>query len=496
MFVRAGVVSLGLLLLSRVLGLLRETAQSAAFGTTGLGDLAVLMLGLPDWFAGLVASGALSYVLLPYWAAQNARQQELSMRRVARALLWLGVVCGALLVWQREAMLGLLVPGVPVALRHTGHQALVWSAFAFAPALLAALWATRAQHLRDFSGLYGGHLVVNLVLVIALFLVAVRAYSTGSVAILGTFLLVAMGARLLWLHGRLRRHRTPLHPGPAEAGAPLPTAALWVWAGLAAALPLTLPFAARSLASQGGEGALATFNYAWKLVELPLVLAIQLVATLAFPGIARALAQPADPHQAAAAAAAIRAAFALAWTLACAAAAVLLVAAPALSSFLFGWGRMGPEGLARVAAWGSAAAWGLLPQALIAVALTVLAGLGRLRWPVVAYGLALLLLLVIGASGSHGGATLMRLLNGVLLLVAVLSLLALGRQGLRHWLPWGSLWPAPLLLLGTAAAGHLGVFADIQDDTPVALAAAAGFAMLVIAGGWLGGPDLRRALRR
>jgi len=68
MFLKAGALSLALLLASRLLGLARESAQAAAFGTSGLGDVAVLMLALPDWLAGLLASGALAYVLLPHWA--------------------------------------------------------------------------------------------------------------------------------------------------------------------------------------------------------------------------------------------------------------------------------------------------------------------------------------------------------------------------------------------------------------------------------------------
>ena len=72
MFLKAGVLSLGLLLASRLLGLVRESAQAAAFGASGMGDLAVLMLTLPDWVAGLVASGALAYVLLPLWSHEEA----------------------------------------------------------------------------------------------------------------------------------------------------------------------------------------------------------------------------------------------------------------------------------------------------------------------------------------------------------------------------------------------------------------------------------------
>ena len=77
MFLKAGALSLALLLASRLLGLARESAQAAAFGTSGLGDVAVLMLTLPDWLAGLLASGALAYVLLPHWARQPRAAQRI-----------------------------------------------------------------------------------------------------------------------------------------------------------------------------------------------------------------------------------------------------------------------------------------------------------------------------------------------------------------------------------------------------------------------------------
>mgnify|MGYP000265189426 CR=1 FL=1 len=45
---------------SRLLGLGRESVQAAALGTSGLADVAVLMLTLPDWLTGVAASGALA----------------------------------------------------------------------------------------------------------------------------------------------------------------------------------------------------------------------------------------------------------------------------------------------------------------------------------------------------------------------------------------------------------------------------------------------------
>ena len=116
MFLKAGALSLTLLLASRLLGLLRESAQAAALGTTGMADVAVLMLTLPDWITGVLASGALSYVLLPHWAQQNPVQQAQTQRQVARWLLAAAVVMGALLWLFQQPVIRLLASGLPPAL--------------------------------------------------------------------------------------------------------------------------------------------------------------------------------------------------------------------------------------------------------------------------------------------------------------------------------------------------------------------------------------------
>jgi putative peptidoglycan lipid II flippase len=439
----------------------------------------------------VLASGALAYVLLPHWARETPALQAASQRRVARVLLVAGAVLGLALWAARTPLLDALAPGLPVPLRPLAAGALGWSALALAPALLAALWVTRLQHERDFTGMYGANLVVNGVLVVALFSIAHFVQPAWTLSLLGIALVLAVGLRLVWLAWRLAGS------GPAAAvpgapalagGAPgaLPATSLWVWAALSSGLPLALPFAARSLASAGGEGALATFNYAWKLVELPLVLAIQLVATLAFPVVTRALAGEGDP------APAVRRAFALAWTLACACAAGLLVGAPAVAQLLFGWGRMDADGLTLVADWGAVAAWGLLPQALIAVALTVLAAQGRMRVAVFAYAAALAAVLL---PGLRDGGQLMAQLNAVLAAVAVTVLFALGRNA-RGWLPWrGALAPLAVLV-GVWAVQRYGGMDLPAGATVAGLVAAGAVAIAVVASGWVTGPDVRAALRR
>lgn len=484
MFLRAGAISLALLLASRLLGLLRESAVAAAFGATALGDVAILMLTLPDWLTGVLASGALAYVLLPAWARQAPSQQVASQRRVARGLLLLGCVLALWLGLDHAGAVAALAPGVPADLHADAVRALIWSACALPLALLAGLWGTRLQHERDFTGLYAANLVVNTILIATLGLVAWQGLRTPRAAIfvLGTGLVAAMLSRLAWL---LWRQRAVPRPAPPERrGSELPRPSVWLWAAAAAGLPLALPFAARSLASQEGEGALAVFNYAWKLVELPQVLGIQLVATLMLGPISTALGRsPAD------APVVIRRGFALAWALACACVAALVVAAPAAAQVLFGWGRMQPDALEQVAAWGRIGAWALLPQALLAIALSVLAAQGRMRSAVIAFALALAVLL---AWAPARGAELMLWLDLSWAGVCAVVLATFGRS-LPAWLPWRALVAGGLALLVVHGAVR---WAGVPTESVLQLAAGAGVAGAVLGITWLASSDVRGALQR
>lgn len=491
MFLKTGAVSLGLLLVSRLLGLIRESSLAAAFGTSGMADVAVLMLTLPDWVAGLLASGALAYVLVPTWAGQSQQRVSADQRQIAAWLLGGGAVLAVLLTVLRELAVGGLAGGLSDDLRAAAARGLVWSALALPAALLAALWGTRLHHERDFIGMYGANLVANLGLIATIGLVTWHS-QLSAVAWLGGGLLASMGLRLAWLGLRQPVLAAPdLH---VTQRARLPVLSVWLWAALSASLPLALPLVARSIVSQSGPGSLATFNYAWKLVELPLLLAIQLVATLALPSIAQAFAGS-QRDTAVERVLALRSAFALAWTLACAAAAGLLLGAPALAQLLFGWGQMEPKALVQVAKWGAAAAWGLLPQALIAVGLTVLAVQARMKVAVAAYALALLVLLTVAALGVTDGQSLMRLLNLLFALVALIVLVALG-PAVRGWMPWRAIATPTTALLLVAILHSTGWLTLLSHNMAGGLVMAGLAGAAVLGAAWVSSAGLRETARR
>lgn len=483
MWWKAGVLSFAVLLGSRLLGLLRESALASAFGASPQGDAAVLLLTLPDWLASVTAGGALSLVLLPLWARQGKAEQAATLRRVVRALLVLGMLMAGLLVLASGPVARWLAPGAEGAAHALARTAVACAAPAVPLALLAALLGARLQHEQAFVTQNGANLVVNGVLVATIFFVAARGrFSTPlapmeAVLWLAGGLLTAQLARLGWQAWHLGRRvkSRPAEPALGAAAAPTaPGADTWAWAVLATALPLTWPLVARSFASQESGGALAIFNYGYKLVELPLVLAVQLAASMSFPAITRAW------HDPQAAQAAVRSAMAVAWGLACGTAAGLVVGAPAVAQLLFGWGRMDEASLRQIAALAAIGAWSLPAQALLAVGMTVLAAQGRLGWGVAAHALGLAMVAVLGwLAGDATGPVMMQALVVASWLAAGVVVWGMVAEG--HWpvaavLP---VWELGAPLTGLAASGVAMSFAVLKNPNVWAGLVLALFAMIL-----------------
>jgi putative peptidoglycan lipid II flippase len=481
MYLRAAVISMGLLLLSRVLGLLRESVQAYSFGTTAVADMVVVMLTLPDVASTILAGGALSYALLPWWARQTPAALAASQRSTARIFLAVGLALAAWILLWPQVLSSLLAPGVAGGLQAQTWSGMRWAALALPLALLTMVWSTRLQHERDVVGMYGINLVHTGVIIAAMLLAAVVAKPSVIVAVLGAGLVLAFVMRLIFLAWRLRRLQAAPHI-PDEPVEGLPGWKVWLWAILATGAPAAFPLLARSLVSGSGEGALATFSYAWKLVELPNQLAIQVVATLAFPAFTRAWAAGREFTVQ------LRVAFMLAWTLACAAALALWLGAVPLARLLFGWGRMGPEQVAEVAHWAALGAWTLLPQALMAVLVLVLATLGRLPAAALAY---LAAVAVLAAFDVDQGQVMMLAMVLALCVAMAVMLWAARDQALRA-LAWRDM-AVPALLCAVLACTRPWL-THLPAVMGLGVAGLAG--ALVLALSYLASPVLKSALKR
>ena len=99
------------MLLSRLLGLARESVQAAAFGSSGMADVVIVMFALPHLLVGIFLSGALAYVLLPHWAGQSVAKQNVSQKKVAHKLLASGLLLSLVIWCLQDPLAQALAPG-------------------------------------------------------------------------------------------------------------------------------------------------------------------------------------------------------------------------------------------------------------------------------------------------------------------------------------------------------------------------------------------------
>lgn len=329
------------LLAGRVAGFARELILSSTLGVSRQADAAVLLLTLPDLLVNLLLSGGLSVALIPLLRAAAPREAAAlfvqASLAVAGAFGVLALAIGLAPMWW----LALLAPGAgftaadsQALFSHVGLVALA------VPLTALAGVSTASLNARDrFFAAGCGTLVFNLCVIAGLFFAPTR------------------GAPLDWLcwgivGGALLRWLSQIAALPRQAWrAPAPGLALnqdlfrsFGAAFLASSAMLLVPVIVRALASLLGEGTIAAFNYATKVVELPVGILITTLGTVAFPHLSELHAQgrPAQAHQRLVAALQRSAVLS---------AAVLLIGlwfADAVVALLFLRGRIDPAAVAQI----------------------------------------------------------------------------------------------------------------------------------------------------
>lgn len=130
---------------------------------------------------------------------------------------------------------------------------------------------------------------------------------------------------------------------------------------LAGGVLLTLPIIGRSFASFDGEGAIAAFHYARKLVDFPLGAALMSITTVIFPKLSEMFLDPSNRRKAITTA---QQGFLIVLIVASAFTLVIMLFSRELSQILFGWGRLSAEGTEQISVLLTLAVLGLTAQGL------------------------------------------------------------------------------------------------------------------------------------
>lgn len=262
------------LLLGRFSGVVREALLANRFGVSADADTAVLLLSLPDLMVNLLLAGGLAAALVPRFRSMDEDQQPALLRTTMLAAALPFTLLGLTLLVSPGLLFGVLAPG----LRNAGAVSSAILSLIAITLPAAALSGVVAAYL-NAQGRYFlvgcGTLIVNAAIIFsllpfwrmpdALLLLAVGIAAGGVLRLASQMAIVPRRAIL----------------GKSLAPIDSVLARNFGLGLLSTSLTVAVPFALRAAASFLATGAIATFNYAQKLVELPMGILLTAIGTVA-----------------------------------------------------------------------------------------------------------------------------------------------------------------------------------------------------------------------
>lgn len=274
------------LMAGRLAGFGREVLLASSLGLSEQADIAIVLLTVPDLLVNLLLSGGIGVALVPALRAATPTNAAALFKQASLAFGAVFALLGLCFALAPSAWLWLFAPGLEGAAQWLDG----WMIYAIALAIpLAALSgvSTAALNAKDRFFIAGcGTLLFNLCIIAALLLA--MFWNHGYLALLCAGILA--GALLRWISQWMAIRAGAPQVLHAQHGLLLDRRLIQGFvAGLASAsLLILVPIALRAGASWLGKGELAAFNYAIKLVELPLGILITTLATVAFPRLSEA----------------------------------------------------------------------------------------------------------------------------------------------------------------------------------------------------------------
>lgn len=444
---RAIAVVGGFTMLSRLLGFARDMAMARVLGAGPIADAFFIAFKLPNFFRRLFAEGAFAVAFVPLFSAERVRGGVAEAADFAReaqaALLAVLLPFAALAILAMPIVIGLIAPGL-----RSSPQTTAWAidfgriAFPYLVFIsLVSLYSGALNGLERFGHAAATQMMLNIVLLIALFALSPILPNPGYALAIGVF--VAGIVQWLWLLDACRRAGVSMMPR-------WPTLSPRIRRMLTLVVPAAIGASAFQInamldvvwSSYLPAGTISVLYYADRINQLPLGVVGIAIGTSLLPLLSRQLRDGSTDAAMANQNRAIE--FGLLFSLP--AAAAFGVAAMPIMATLFEGGEFGPAESARSAAALVAFAAGLPAFIMVKALATGFYAREDTRTPLlialasIAFNAALNVVYLWGTSLEHVGVALASSLSGwlnALLLAWVLvrrkHLIADARLMSRSW---------------------------------------------------------------
>lgn len=356
------------------MGFGRDATIAATMGLDRSADVAVFLVSLPDFLVNVLGAGGITAILVIRFRQFPSLATRL-LFQVSILGLFASCALAAVLLLADDLVLDLLSPGFDSVSRSIAKDLLPLSLLAVPLAAIASVLVGFLQSEERFFVASLGAFVINCALIAAM-LLAPQGKELEYLA-LG----IALGAfgRWLLLHsatGKRVFSGLGIRPWLIDRGFLL--AVLRTAAG--DAIVFFYPFALRAIATLFGIGALASVNYATKLVQLPLGVVVMTLTTILLPRLAGVAPREGSGDLSGFRRLAEQGQY---WILGLSmvSVSILIVHGAWLVEIAFGWGEIGAEGLATIALYNAVFSLSLLPMGLNVFLRRSLNALGDTRAP-------------------------------------------------------------------------------------------------------------------
>ncbi len=439
-FLGAGAWLFGGIMLGRILGLIRDLMISNMFGPTVDADRAVFVVTIPDVMINILIGGAMGAALIPEFKRRSEAENWALFRQASGLVFGAMLLVTGVLAVMAEPITRMLVSGLPEdAIPGTARliQICLWAVPVTAASAVAR--AMLQGHERFGVPAMAGFFY-NLVVVLGL----VYAGNQANLRWLAVAAVLGAGLSLGMHWFDVRRFRSAERVEGWVVDSQL--VGRFFGALLAGSMILVVPVAMRGFASTNGVGGQTIVYLASKLVELPMGTMLSVVSIAMFPAIAAALAREDGRDEAVIYA---RQGLSVILCLAVPIAMGMGFFSGYFSDLLYLHGKMTKDASLAIASGASVMMFGLVPQALNTMLLSIFNGLRDMMRPFLISSFGLLLFIGAGFLGVRSLDGLAWLYVAFHWFVTVALLVGLGWKH-RLWIIDGKFAKSALLRAGAA----------------------------------------------